>query len=149
MKSNVRIALFLCLRMLLGAIFIAASIDKILHPAEFAGIVHNYQILPDNLINIVAIVLPWLEAILGLFILIGFWLPGATALANLFLVAFLSALIYNIARGIDIHCGCFSTKVTGEPHTAWYLVRDTFFLMLGSAVMIRVFRSRSANSASS
>ncbi len=144
MKSNIRFSLFLCLRILLGALFIAASIDKMVHPAEFAKIVHNYQILPDNLVNLVAIVLPWIEAIIGLFILSGFWLPGATVLANVFLVAFFSALIYNVARGIDIHCGCFSTRVTGEPHTAWYLVRDLFFLILGSTVMIRVFRNRSA-----
>ena len=94
MKSRLSRYFFLCARLLLGAIFIAASIDKIAHPAEFAKIVSNYQILPGHLINIVAIVLPWLEAILGLFILCGWCLPGATILANLLLLTFLGALCF-------------------------------------------------------
>jgi len=129
-------------RVFLGLLFLAASIDKILHPGDFAKIIHNYQILPDNLINIVAIVLPWLEGILGLLLVAGLWLPGAAVLANLLLAAFFSALIFNMARGIDVHCGCFSTKVTGSPQTTWYLVRDSFFLLLGLTVFFQVFHSR-------
>lgn len=143
MKSRSRTFVFLSMRLLLGAIFIAASVDKIAHPAEFAEIVQNYQILPDHLINIFAVVLPWLEAILGILILCGWWLPGATALANVLLVVFLAALGSAIARGIDVHCGCFSTEASGPVHTLWYLARDLMLLLLGAFVMIRVFRARS------
>ena len=62
-------------RLILGVIFIYASIDKIFHPAAFAEAVYNYQILPDALINLTAIVLPWLELILGAFLILGLWLP--------------------------------------------------------------------------
>ena len=144
MKSRFGTYFFLSARLLLGAIFIAASIDKIAHPAEFAEIVSNYQILPGYLVNIAAIVLPWLEAILGLFIVCGWWLPGATALANLLLVCFLGALAQAVARGIDLQCGCFSVKAAGATHTVWYLVRDSFFLLLGTTVTIHAFRARSA-----
>src|SRR5271157_3370542 len=104
MKSRLSTCFFLCARLLLGAIFIAASIEKIAHPSEFAKIISNYHILPDPMLNVVAIVLPWLEAILGLFIVCGWWLPGATALANLLLVCFLGALAQAAARGIDLQC---------------------------------------------
>jgi len=144
MKSRFSRYFFICTRLLLGVIFIAASIDKIAHPAEFAKIVSNYQILPGHLVNIMTIVLPWLEAILGSFILCGWWLPGAIILANLLLLAFLGAIAQAVARGIDINCGCFSTKASGSPHTVWYLARDSLFLLLGSTVMIQVFRARSA-----
>ncbi len=144
MKSRLSAYFFLSTRLLLGVIFIAASIDKIAHPSEFAKIVLNYQILPWYLINIVAIVLPWLEALLGLFILCGWWLPGATVVANLLLVAFLGALAQAVARGIDLSCGCFSVKAARSPHIVWYLARDSLFLLLGTAVMIHVFRARSA-----
>ncbi len=139
MKSAAGKYLFLLTRLALGGIFIAASIDKIIHPGQFAKIIHNYQILPDYLINMAAIVLPWLEALLGLFIIAGVWLPGAVVLADFLLVAFFSALIFNIARGIDVHCGCFSTEVTGAPHTSWYVIRDSLFLLLGLAVLVQVF----------
>ncbi len=139
MKSTAGKYLFLLTRLALGGVFIAASMDKIIHPGQFAKIIHNYQILPDYLVNMAAIVLPWLEALLGLFIIAGVWLPGAVVLADFLLVAFFSALIFNIARGIDVHCGCFSTEVTGAPHTSWYVVRDSLFLLLGLAVLVQVF----------
>jgi uncharacterized membrane protein YphA (DoxX/SURF4 family) len=144
MKSRLSRYFFRCTRLFLGAIFIAASIDKIAHPAEFAKVVSNYQILPGHMVNIVAIVLPWLEAILGLFILCGWCLPGAAILTNLLLVTFLGALSSAVARGIDINCGCFSVKAATSQHTVWYLARDLLFLLLGAAVMIQVFRARSA-----
>jgi uncharacterized membrane protein YphA (DoxX/SURF4 family) len=130
---------FVLARLMLGALFVAASIDKIAHPGEFATIIHNYQLLPDSLINIVAIVLPWLEGLLGFMIICGFMLPGATVLANLLLLTFFSALVYNLTRGLNVHCGCFSTKITGEPQTTWYLIRDSAFLLLGLTVLFKVF----------
>ena len=144
MKSRFSTYFFLSARLILGAIFLSASIDKIAHPAEFAIIVSNYQILPGCLVNIVAIVLPWLEAILGLFIVCGWWLPGAAALADLLLVCFLGALVQAVARGINLQCGCFSVKAAGATHTVWYLARDSFFLLLGITVTIHAFRAHSA-----
>jgi len=140
MNSRLATYFFLSARLLLGAVFIAASIDKIAHPAEFAGIVSNYRILPGHMVNAVAIVLPWLEAILGLFLLCGWWPAGAVGLADLLLLVFLIALAQAVARGIDLHCGCFSTKTAGSPQTMWYLARDVFFLMLGAAATIHVLR---------
>jgi uncharacterized membrane protein YphA (DoxX/SURF4 family) len=140
MKSLSGRYFFVVSRLLLGGIFIAAAAGKIVHPAEFAKVIHNYQILPDSFINIAAIVLPWLEALLGALLAAGVWLPGAVALANLLLLCFFSALVFNLARGINVHCGCFSTDITGDPHTAWYLLRDSSFLLLGAVVLAQVFR---------
>ncbi len=144
MSSTVRDKLYLGARIVLGALFIAASIDKIAHPAAFAEIIHNYQILPDYLINISAIVLPWLEALLGLCIITGVWLPGTVVLANLLLLTFFSALLFNLSRGLNVHCGCFSTKITDNPQTAWYVARDSLFLLLGLSVLLPLFRKRTA-----
>ncbi|MEM5786483.1 MAG: MauE/DoxX family redox-associated membrane protein [Syntrophobacteraceae bacterium] len=129
-------------RLILGSIFVAASIDKIAQPEAFAKIIYNYQILPDSLINIAALALPWLEAVLGLSIIAGIWLPGAAVLSNLLLATFFSTLLYNIARGLDVHCGCFSVESTGAPRTAWYLARDSLFLLLGVVFLIQVFRGK-------
>lgn len=124
-------------RLILGVIFIIASFDKILNPAAFAQAIFNYQILPDHLINIMSIILPWLEILLGVFLLFGLWLPGTVTLTNALLISFLGALVFNVARGLDVHCGCFSTSATGDPATAWYLVRDTAFLLLGGYLFYR------------
>jgi len=132
--------LLLCTRLGLGSIFIAASVLKIIHPAEFATIIHNYQILPDSMVNLAALILPWLEALLGMLMVCGIWLPGAAVVSNLLLVVFFSALMYNLARGLNIHCGCFTTSISGTPQTAWYIARDSFFLLLGLGLLTQVFK---------
>lgn len=127
-------AAFLLARLILGFVFIYAGIDKILHPGQFAEIVYNYQILPDLLINPTAIVLPWLELILGAFLVVGIWLPGTVFFTNLLLALFLGAMVFNLARGLDIHCGCFSSRVDLGDAAApmvWYVVRDSLFVLPG------------------
>ena len=44
----------LACRLLLGGIFVYASIDKIIYPVEFAKVVYNYQILPVAASNLAA-----------------------------------------------------------------------------------------------
>ncbi|MCK8601865.1 cation diffusion facilitator family transporter [Desulfoferrobacter suflitae] len=124
-------------RLLLGAIFIFASIDKIWHPILFAEAVYNYQILPDAAVNLTAILLPWLELVLGVLLVFGLWLPGTVLLANMLLVSFFGALLFNSARGLDVHCGCFTTSTAGDPATTWYLIRDGSFLIVGGYLFYR------------
>jgi len=134
-----RMPLLFWVRLLVGAIFLAASIDKILDPGAFAQVVYNYQILPDSLINVTAIVLPSLELVLGSLLILGRWLPGTVVLANLLFLAFFSSLLFNLARGLDVHCGCFSSSTQGNPTTIWYLVRDAIFLLLGGYLFFGLF----------
>jgi len=123
--------LFFWVRLMLGGIFVLASLDKILHPLAFAKNINHYQILPDKLINLTAMILPWIELILGSLLILGVWLPGVIVLINLLLAAFFAALVFNVARGLNIDCGCFTTSTTENPKTSWYLVRDAIFLLLG------------------
>ena len=123
------------LRLALGLIFILASVDKIIHPKAFAEIVHNYQVLPDQLVNLTAIILPWVEVFLGLLLILGIWLPGSVLVSNILLLIFFGTLVFNTARGINVHCGCFSTSASpGTPSPAWYIIRDSVFLLLGGSL---------------
>lgn len=125
-------------RVALGVIFVAASFDKILNPKSFAEIIYNYQILPEQAINLTALMLPWIELIAGLMLIFGWWIQGATLLANLLLTTFFAALIYNLARGLDIHCGCFTTTIKGDPVQTWYVIRDAAFLTMGAFLLYRL-----------
>ncbi len=134
-------AVFHTLRLLLGAVFLFASYDKILHPAAFAEAVYNYQILPDGAVNLAALTLPWMELLLGLCLVAGFWLPGATFLSTGLLAVFIGALVFNQIRGLDIHCGCFSTETTEGPADVWTVIRDIGFLIASIYLtVIVVFR---------
>lgn len=130
------------LRIFLGCIFIYASWDKILHPAAFAEAIYNYQILPEALINVSALVLPWLEFFLGICMIMGIWLPGAVFMINLLLLVFFGALLYNFARGLNVQCGCFGSGGTIEEGgtMAWYAVRDLLFLSCGVTLLVFVYR---------
>jgi len=131
MRANSQ-RILLVLRFILGGILIYASMDKIHHPAAFAEAVYNYKILPDYLINFTAMVLPWLELVIGLSLVLGLWLPGASLLSSLLLATFFVAILFNAARGLDVHCGCFSTSnsTTHGAPMGWYLIRDGLFLVL-------------------
>lgn len=133
------------LRIVLGGIFIYASLDKILHPAAFAEIIYNYQVLPGEIINVSAIVLPWLELVLGILLVFGKFLPGASVLCALLLAAFWATLLFNLARGLDVHCGCFSTQSTDQAPMVWYVFRDTTFLAIGLALIVLVFKQNRAH----
>jgi cation diffusion facilitator family transporter len=126
-------------RLALGAIFVYASIDKIIHPQAFAEAIVNYQILPAALVNPAAVVLPWLEFIIGSLMIGGIWMPGAVVLATVLLTIFEGAFIFNIARGLDVYCGCFATAGEVLHSSAWYLARDSLFLAAAVYLLIAVF----------
>lgn len=128
-------------RWILGGVFIYASVDKILNPLAFAEAVHNYQILPGGLINLTAILLPWIELLVGISLITGVWLQGSVALATGLMGVFFATLLFNVARGLDIHCGCFSTSVEPgeEAPMVWYVLRDGAILALSGYLFVHTF----------
>jgi uncharacterized membrane protein YphA (DoxX/SURF4 family) len=116
-------------RVVLGCVFIYASLDKIRHPELFAEAVYNYQLAPEMAVNLVAIWLPWLEFLCGVLLVLGLWVRGSILILSGLLLVFLSAIGINLARGLDIHCGCFTTQGS-HSMTIFTLFRDLSFLFL-------------------
>ncbi|MFN2352949.1 MAG: MauE/DoxX family redox-associated membrane protein [Desulfopila sp.] len=138
-RDRRRLWLFHSCRVFLGVVFVYASYDKILHPQAFALAVYNYQIVPDPFINLVALILPWLELLLGLCLLAGVWLPGATVVGSGLMLVFIGALFFNQIRGLDIHCGCFSTEVTEGSAGLGTVLRDLGFFAVSLYLLVYVF----------
>jgi len=116
-------------RIVLGGVFIYASLDKISHPELFAEAVYNYQLSPEVAVNIVALWLPWLELLSGGLLVLGVWVRGSSLILSGLMIVFLAALGINLGRGLDIHCGCFTTQGS-DPLTIFTLFRDSLFLVL-------------------
>jgi cation diffusion facilitator family transporter len=131
------------LRLIVGGVFIFAAVPKIIEPAAFADTVSNYQILPEVLVNPVAIYLPWLELVIGFLILFNVWLEGALVVYNLLMLLFVGVLAFNIARGLNISCGCFSQNGTDIINIGT-IIRDTLILIPSSYLLYRVFSRRVA-----
>jgi uncharacterized membrane protein YphA (DoxX/SURF4 family) len=121
-------------RMMLGVMFLYAGIIKAMDPAGFALAIYNYHILPGWLVNAAAIALPSIEIMAGISLVLGLWVPGSALIISLLLFIFTTALGFNLSRGLDIACGCFSTSASGEHITWWYLLRDSS--LLASALFI-------------
>jgi len=94
-------------RLLVGGMYIVASVYKIIEPASFAKSIWQYHLVPGSLINLMALILPWLELLIGLAIIVGIAYRGSIWWANLLLIVFIVALASTIVRGLDIECGCF------------------------------------------
>jgi len=131
----------LALRLVLGGVFIYASVYKIAEPAEFARSIYNYRMMPEATINLMAIVMPWLELISGILIIIGPFVRGSALLIGLMLLVFVIAISSAIARGLDISCGCFKVGEGGRIVGLETLIED--ILMLIAVFVILAFGGRS------
>jgi uncharacterized membrane protein YphA (DoxX/SURF4 family) len=122
---------------ILGLTFIYASFHKILTPADFARIVYGYSLFPDTLINLIAIIIPFLELVTGFALIIGFY-PRSTAITiNGLLVAFIVVLAINLIRGHEFDCGCFSVGQSGYSSSPKVTIaRDIFYLALGMQIVL-------------
>jgi uncharacterized membrane protein YphA (DoxX/SURF4 family) len=97
------------LRLVVGGAFIFAGVLKIADPAKFAIDVSNYRLVPHELINLVAILMPWMEVVAGAFVLAGIWLRAAAMVITSMTVMFAIVILSALARGLNIECGCFGT----------------------------------------
>jgi putative oxidoreductase len=115
-------------RLILGGAFLYAGLLKIVSSNEFARIVLNYGILPENVAVYFAFILPWVELMLGVFLIIGFQVRK-TALALSFLLAvFAVAVVIRYLKVGLADCGCFSMNSSGSESILSVIGRDTAFL---------------------
>lgn len=122
-------------RLVLGGIFIYASLDKIAQPLQFAKIIENYKILPLSLVTLSALVLPWLEFLAGFCLVAGLWKRSAAMLLTFLLFLFILALGFNAFRGINMSCGCFSTSASDTENVYVLILRDLLILLPGLLII--------------
>jgi len=127
----------LAVRWILGLTFIYASYHKIISPSDFAKIVYGYGLFPEIFINLIAIVIPFLELIAGLALIIGVYPRSAAMIINALLLVFVTVLAINLIRGHEFDCGCFSAGQSGYASSSEVtLVRDVIYFILGIQVVL-------------
>lgn len=114
-------------RLLLAGVFLLSARGKLGDRRGFVQLVVAYRILPLPLARLYGRLLPWLEAALGLWLLLGVAAHWAGALAALLLVSFACAVGINLLRGRrHLACGCFGGRETLGPAT---LLRELLLLL--------------------
>lgn len=144
--------LHLALRLLLGAVFVYASLDKIWSPAAFAKIVYQWQVVGPVWSNLVAVTLPWIELLAGLVLIAGVSKRESALVVALMLAVFIVAAGSVMARGIDVaNCGCVSVAKAETPSAwppawmkgvGWFLVTRNVVLLGAALVLVFVTPSR-------
>ena len=124
------------IRIILGAVLVYASLDKLANTAEFAKIIYYYRMLPAGVENLLAIFLPWIELITGLCLLFGKFTNGALLIYSSLLVIFVIALGQVLIRGLDISCGCFSVKPSTTSEV-WLRILEDLVLLFFSVNLYR------------
>lgn len=117
----------LVLRLYVGGFFLYASMSKIPYPAQFAEATASYRLVPYWLLNLGAVILPWLEFVCGLFLVIGFMSRASAILIGCMIVLFNIMVLINMAWGAPIGCGCYDT--VGEP-IGWKKIAENVIMLL-------------------
>ncbi len=104
--------------------------EKVLSPYQnFLYVVQNYEMLPTLGEELVARLFPWIELFLGLFLLLGLWLPWALRGTALMLLTFLVVVGQAMLRQLPIgECGCFGKLISLPLHVVF--INDSVMLIL-------------------
>jgi uncharacterized membrane protein YphA (DoxX/SURF4 family) len=122
-------------RLVVGGVILYAGPRKIGDLSGMARVIENYRLLPANLVNPVAIILPGVEIVTGLCLMVGLLLKGSRFIATALVMLFLAAILWAISQGLDIECGCFGTSDAEQ--VGWFvLVRDLVLLLLMTPVWL-------------
>jgi uncharacterized membrane protein YphA (DoxX/SURF4 family) len=120
----------LTIRVVLAFVFIFAAISKAADPVGFSQSIYNYKLMPDFLINFLAIVFPWIELIAGILLFFGISVKENSAILSGLLLVFIVVIAISLLRGLNIDCGCFGT-VAGSKVGLKKILENVGLLLLG------------------
>ena len=125
----------LVLRVALGFVFLAAGGLKVGHAEDFASEIAGFQLLPHALIAPLALLLPFLELMIGVYLVLGLFTRFAAWFAAFEMAVFAAAIASAVIRGISTSCGCFGPS--DHTMTSWPEVgRDVGLTLMGSVVAL-------------
>ncbi len=127
-------------RAVVGSVFLLAGISKALDTRAFAGEISAYQIVPAALAQPMALALPLLEILIGVYLLLGLMQRWAAGAAGALLLIFIAAMIWALARGLTLDCGCFGNTLGlnafRETVSVGSIARDVLWLLLALHLML-------------
>jgi putative oxidoreductase len=127
LMSPAKRRLILFFRLLIGGLFLYTGLSKISQPYQFAAAIQAYQLLPEFLVGLTAVVIPWIETVGALALLFG-WKPRSALVIFILLLVFFIAIIgFTMARGLDIDCGC---GLLSNRRVGWLVLSEDLTLLL-------------------
>ncbi|MEM6909949.1 MAG: MauE/DoxX family redox-associated membrane protein [Verrucomicrobiota bacterium] len=116
------------LRFTLGNLFVWAGVLKVKDPQGFHESVLAFELIVNPLAAWVAILLPWLEIVLGLALIFKLVYRAAALCLGGLNLAFIVALSLAWGQGKTLDCGCFGSQ--GPTNLPLQIALDTLFLLV-------------------
>jgi uncharacterized membrane protein YphA (DoxX/SURF4 family) len=118
-------AFILILRIAMGGLLVVAGALKVGHPADLASAIAGFRLLPVEIVAPLALALPYVEMLLGAYLLFGLFTRWAAIVAAAQFVLYAGAIASAVVRHIPANCGCFGPNDVAAadwPHVAFDLV---------------------------
>ena len=116
---------------MLGGFFTVSGFEKLVAPYQnFLYVVQSYDFLRVPLLEeAVAMVFPWCEFFIGIFLVLGFGLKWALRAVSILLLVFLVTVGQAMIRRLPLEeCGCFGDMISFPLPVV--LMMDTVLLLL-------------------
>ena len=97
-------------RVFIGALFVVAGAMKVGHFNELAAAIAGYRLLPQPIVAPLAVLLPFFEIGLGLYLIAGLFTRTAAIVAAIAFVIYAGAIASAVIRNIPASCGCFGPQ---------------------------------------
>lgn len=117
-------AAVLLLRLLLGGLLLAAGALKAGDPSSLAASIAAFRLLPAAIVGPLALALPYLELMLGGYLIVGLFTRVAATLATFEFLTYAAVIASAVVRRIPAGCGCFGprdTALADWPHVVFDL----------------------------
>lgn len=126
-------------RLLLGGMFVVMGLNKVTDPVNFLKLIRQYNIASDAmpwLLNLTAVLVPWIEILIGVLLILGIAIRGSAVVAFLMLAFFTPIVIQRASEiqaaeqvafcSVVFDCGCGA----GEVNICFKIVENSVLTML-------------------
>ncbi|MEW6003003.1 MAG: MauE/DoxX family redox-associated membrane protein [Nitrospirota bacterium] len=105
------------IKIVVAFVFVYSGFIKLTDLKTFAGVISEYNLVPEGLLPPVVIGLPVLELLAGLGLI--FNIRGSLGVIFGLLITFVTVLWYGILKDLNIDCGCFSEEELRGQASLW------------------------------
>lgn len=128
-------------RLMCGGVLVWAGLPKIVSPHLFLEEIYAYELVGPLTGLSIAIVLPWMELVVGVAVILGAFGRSALLLLEMLMIVFIAAQASVLYRGMEVGCACFGQAYSHRISAAT-LSFDCAVFVAGLVAIGSSFRTR-------
>jgi len=125
----------LAMRVVVGGVLVFSALTKMPIHSEFVSVVNSYNILPEPLATAYAVALPWVELIVGGYLVFGIFIKISASLAVLMGISYAVANVSSLLHGEKVCGSCFGLLLAMP--VAYSVMIDIFIIVVGVYLLLR------------